>query len=95
MFNIFIYYILNIFPDILKLYKRLDIIIRQIVKNKLIEAIRLNIKSVVLKIKIFIKNCENIIALISFTLINLLIDYADYLNLFLETRFLIRLDIFL
>jgi hypothetical protein len=55
------------------------------VKNKPVEAMRLNIKSVVLEIKTFIKNRKSIIALVSFTPINLLIDYTNYLNLFLRS----------
>jgi hypothetical protein len=65
------------------------------VKNKLVEAMRLNIESVILEIKTFIENYKSIIALVSFTLINLLIDYINHLNLFLETRSPIRPDIFL
>jgi hypothetical protein len=65
------------------------------VKNKPVEAIRLNIESVVLEIKTFIKNHKSIIALVSFTLINLLIDYINYLNLFSETRSPIKPNVFL
>jgi hypothetical protein len=65
------------------------------VKNKLVEAMKLNIESVIPEIKIFIKNRENIIALVSFTLVNLLIDYTNYLNLFSEMRSPIRPDIFI
>jgi hypothetical protein len=56
---------------------------------------RLNIKSVVLEIKTFIKNRKSIIALVSFTPINLLIDYTNYLNLFLKTRSPIKPNVFL
>jgi hypothetical protein len=65
------------------------------VKNKPVEAMRLNIKSVVLEIKTFIKNRKSIIALVSFTPINLLIDYTNYLNLFLKTRSPIKPNVFL
>ena len=58
------------------------------VKNELIKAIRLNIESVVLEIKTFIKNCKSIITLISFTLINLLVDYINYFNLFFRDKIL-------
>jgi hypothetical protein len=64
------------------------------VKNELVEAMKLNIESVILEIKTFIENRESIIALVSFTLVDLSVDYANYLDLFLETRSLIRLDIF-
>jgi hypothetical protein len=60
-----------------------------------VEAIRLNIKSVILKIETFIENRESIIALVNFTPINLLIDYTNYLNLFLEMRSLIKPNVFL
>jgi hypothetical protein len=65
------------------------------VKNKLVEAMKSNIKSVVLEIETFIKNRESIIALISFTPVNLLVDYANHLNLFLKTRPLIRAAVLL
>ena len=95
IFNVFIYYILNIFLDILRLYKRLDIVIQQIVKDELIEAIRLYIKNIVLEIETFIENRESIVALVRFSLVNLLIDYTNYLNLFLEIRPLIKVNIYL
>jgi hypothetical protein len=65
------------------------------VKNKPVEAMRLNIESVVLEIKTFIKNRKSIIALVSFTPINLLIDYTNHLNLFSETRSPIKPNVFL
>jgi hypothetical protein len=64
------------------------------VKNKLVEAIKSNIKSVIPEIETFIKNCESIIALVSFTPVNLSIDYANHLNLFSKTRSPIRPDMF-
>jgi hypothetical protein len=65
------------------------------VKNELVKAMRLNIESIILEIKTFIENHKSIIALISFTLVNLLVDYTNYLNLFLETRSIIKPNVFL
>jgi hypothetical protein len=55
---------------------------------------RLNIKSIILKIKIFIKNYKSIIALVRFSLVNLLVDYTN-LNLFSEIRTFIKVGILL
>jgi hypothetical protein len=60
-----------------------------------VEAIKSNIESVILEIKTFIENHESIIALVSFTPVNLLIDYANYLDLFSEIRSPIRPDMFI
>jgi hypothetical protein len=65
------------------------------VKNEPVKAMRSNIKSVVLEIETFIENRESMIALISFTPVDLLIDYADHLDFFSETRSLIKPDVFL
>ena len=65
------------------------------VKNEPVKAMRSNIKSVVLEIETFIENCESIIALVSFTPVDLLVDYTNHLNLFLEIRSPIRLDMFI
>jgi hypothetical protein len=65
------------------------------VKNEPVEAMRSNIESVVLEIETFIENRESMIALISFTPVDLSVDYTDHLDLFLETRSLIKPDVFL
>ena len=65
------------------------------VKNEPVKAMRSNIKSVVLEIEIFIENRESMITLISFTPIDLSIDYTDYLDFFLKTRSFIKPDVFL
>jgi len=54
---------------------------------------RLHIESIVPEIETFIENRESIVALVRFSLINLLVDYTNYLNLFLEIRPLIRVDV--
>jgi hypothetical protein len=63
------------------------------VKNKPVKAVRLYIKSVVPEIETFIKNQESIVALAKFSLVDLLIDYTNYLDLFSETRPLIKADV--
>lgn len=47
------------------------------------------------EIETFIENRESIIALVRFSLINLLVNYINYLNFFLEIRLFIRADIYL
>jgi len=64
------------------------------VKNKPVKAIKSNIESVIPEIETFIENRESIIAPVSFTPVNLSVDYADHLNLFSETRSPIRPEMF-
>ena len=60
--------------------------VRQMVKNEPVEVMRSNIESVVPEIETFIENRESMIAPVSFTLVNMSVDYADQLDLFSETR---------
>ena len=59
--------------------------VRQMVKNESVEAMRSNIESVVPEIEAFIENRESMIAPVRFTLVDLSVDYADHLDLFSET----------
>jgi hypothetical protein len=56
-------------------------------------AVRLHIESVVPEIEIFIENRESIIALARFSLVDLLVDYTNYLDFFSETRSFIKADV--
>jgi hypothetical protein len=70
-------------------------VVRQMVKNKPLEAVRLHIENIVLEIEIFIENRENMVALARFSPVDLSVDYTDHLDLFSETRPLIRVDVYL
>jgi hypothetical protein len=63
------------------------------VKNEPVEAVRLHIESVVPEIETFMENRESMIALARFSLVDLSVDYTDHLDLFSETRPLIRADV--
>ena len=69
--------------------------VRQMVKSEPVEAMRSNIESVVPEIETFIENREGMIALVRFTPVDLLVDYADYFDVFSETRAPIGAGVFL
>jgi len=70
-------------------------VVRQMVKNEPVEAMRSNIESVIPEIETFIENRGGMIAPVSFTPVDLSVDYADHLDLFSETRSPIGPDLFL
>lgn len=66
--------------------------VRQMVKNKPVEAVRSHIDSVAPEIEIFIENRESMVAPARFSLVDLSVDYTDHLDLFSETGLPIGAD---
>ena len=60
--------------------------VRQMVKDEPVEAVRLHIESVVPEIETFIENRESMVAPARFSPVDLSVDYTDHLDLFSETR---------
>lgn len=59
--------------------------VRQMVKDEPVEAVRLHIESVVPEIETFIENRESMVAPARFSPVDLSVDYTDHLDLFSET----------
>jgi hypothetical protein len=61
-------------------------VVRQMVKDEPVKAVRLHIESVVPEIETFIENRESMVAPARFSPVDLSVDYTDHLDLFSETR---------
>jgi len=71
MFNALIYYVSNRYPEIPKLGKILDEVVRQIVKSQTIDKMRINIESIIPSIESFLESRDGLMPLLQFTRVNL------------------------
>jgi hypothetical protein len=92
MFDALICYVSNRYPEVPKLGKMLDEVVRQMVKSQTIDEMRINIESIVPSIESFLESRDGLMPPLQFTRVNLSIYQADPLELF-PARLLNRTDL--
>jgi hypothetical protein len=83
IFDVFVCYVFNRYPEVPKLYKILDEVVCQIVKSQTIDKMRIYIESIVSSIESFLESRDGLMTPLQFTRVNLSIYQADPLELFL------------
>jgi len=82
MFDALVCYVFNRYPEIPKLCKVLDKVVRQMVKNRTIDEIRFQIENIVPSIERFLESRDDLMPPLQFTRVDLSIYQADPLELF-------------
>jgi hypothetical protein len=82
MFDALVCYVSNRYPEVPKLCKMLDEVVRQMVKSQTIDEMRIHIESIVPSIESFLESRDGLMPPSQFTRVNLLMNQADPLKLF-------------
>jgi hypothetical protein len=82
MFDALVCYVSNRYPEVPKLCKMLDEVVRQMVKSQTIDEMRIHIESIVPSIESFLESRDGSMPPSQFTRVNLSMYQADPLELF-------------
>jgi hypothetical protein len=82
MFDALVCYVSNRYPEVSKLCKMLDEVVRQMVKSQTIDEMRIHIESIVPSIESFLESRDGLMPPSQFTRVNLSMYQADPLELF-------------
>ena len=85
MFNALVCYVFNMYPDIPKLCKMLDKVVRQMVKSQTIDEMRIHIENIFPSIESFLESRDDLMPPSKFTRVDLSIYQADPLEYFPAT----------
>jgi hypothetical protein len=82
MFDALVCYVSNRYPEVPKLCKMLDVVVRQMVKSQTVDEMRIHIESIVPSIESFLESRDGLMPLLQFTRVNLSMYQTDPLELF-------------
>jgi hypothetical protein len=85
MFNALLYYVINASPEIPRLSKRLDEVVRQMVKHKPSDKLKFDVDSILPDIQRFFDGRDDLVGLSSFKPVDLSVYQMNPLELFSET----------
>jgi hypothetical protein len=85
MFNALLCYVINASPEIPRLSRRLDEVVRQMVKYKPSDKLKFDIDSILPDIQRFFDSQDDLVGLSSFSPVDLSVYHMDPLELFSET----------
>jgi len=82
MFDALVCYVSNTYPEIPKLCKMLDEVVRHMAKSQMIDEMRIHVESIVPSIESFLESREDLMPPSQFTRVDLSMHQADPLELF-------------